>query len=84
MLLNYCQIGKDFLDFVVDRSPHKQGRYMPGVRLLIYAPPRLLEEKPDYTLLLVWNFVEEILEQQAAYRRRGGKFIIPIPAVRVV
>jgi SAM-dependent methyltransferase len=83
-LLNYFGIGRSALDFVVDRSTHKQGRYMPGVRLPICAPARLLEEMPSHVLLLTWNFADEILSQQAEYRRRGGKFIIPIPELRVV
>jgi hypothetical protein len=83
-LLNYFGIGLETLDFVVDRSTYKQGRYMPGVHLPIYSPERLIEQMPDYVLLLTWNFAEEIIEQQAEYRRRGGHFIIPIPEVRVV
>jgi SAM-dependent methyltransferase len=82
-LLNYFGIGKDLVDFVVDRSTYKQGRLMPGVHIPIFAPPKLLEDKPDYCLLLTWNFEREILEQQRAYREQGGKFIVPIPEVRV-
>jgi SAM-dependent methyltransferase len=82
-LLNYFGIGRDYLDYVVDRSPHKQGRYMPGVHLPIEAPSRLLEDRPDFVLLLTWNFAEEILQQQAEFRRGGGRFIIPVPEVRV-
>lgn len=83
-LLNTFGIGADVLDFVVDRSTVKQGRYTPGTHLPIRAPEHLLEAKPDYVLLLTWNFADEILAQQAEYRRRGGKFIVPIPSVRVV
>jgi SAM-dependent methyltransferase len=83
-LLNYCGIGRQTLDFVVDRSTYKQGRYMPGVHLPIYPPGKLREAMPDYVLLLTWNFSDEILEQQVEYRRRGGQFIIPMPEVKVV
>lgn len=83
-LLNYFGIGRETLDYVVDRSTTKQGYYTPGTHLPIYSPEKLLEDLPDYGLLLTWNFAEEILDQQAEYRRRGGRFIIPIPEVRVV
>jgi SAM-dependent methyltransferase len=83
-LLAYCGIGRDLVEFVVDRSPHKQGRFMPGARIPIHPTEQLIEEMPDYALLLAWNFADEILEQQAEYRGRGGRFIVPIPAVRVV
>jgi SAM-dependent methyltransferase len=83
-LLNYCEIGTETLDYVVDRSPHKQGLHMPGVHLPVRDPGHLLESPPDYVLLLSWNFADEILKQQAEYRRRGGKFIIPVPEPHVV
>jgi hypothetical protein len=83
-LLNYCGIGRETLDFVVDRSTHKQGRHMPGVRLPIHPPRMLLDFRPDYVVLLTWNFAEEILAQQAAYRKNGGRFIIPIPDPHII
>lgn len=83
-LLNYFQLAAPVLDFVVDRSTLKQGRYTPGTHLPILAPEALLGKKPDYVLLLTWNFKDEILAQQAEYRRRGGKFIIPLPRPQVV
>ncbi|MFN2405204.1 MAG: methyltransferase domain-containing protein [Pyrinomonadaceae bacterium] len=83
-LLNYCRLGAETLDYVVDRSTVKQGLYTPGTRLKIYAPEKLLADTPDYVLLLTWNFASEILEQQAEYRKRGGRFIVPVPAVRIV
>ena len=83
-LLNYCGLGRETLDYVVDRSLLKQGRYTPGTHLKIHAPEKLLEDMPDYVLLLTWNFADEILEQQQEYRRRGGRFIVPIPEVKVV
>jgi SAM-dependent methyltransferase len=83
-LLNYFRIGPEMIEYVVDRSTIKQGRYTPGTRLPIFPPEKLLEDLPDYTLLLTWNIEDEILEQQAEYRRRGGKFIVPIPKPRII
>ncbi len=83
-LLNYFGIGAEMLDYVADRSTFKQGKFTPGTHLPILSTTVLLEQQPEYVLLLTWNFTDEILEQQAEYRRRGGKFIIPIPELRVV
>lgn len=82
-LLNYFGIGRETLEFIVDRSTVKQGLYTPGTHLPIYAPEKLLEAKPDYALLLTWNFADEIMAQQADYRQHGGRFIIPVPEVRI-
>ena len=82
-LLNFCGIGPETLDFIVDRSTVKQGKFTPGTRLEIHSPDKLLEDMPDYTLLLTWNFADEILRQQAEYQSRGGKFILPVPLPRV-
>ena len=84
ILLNYCKIGSDLIDFVADVSPYKQGLNMPGVHLKIYPPSRLLKEVPEYTLLLAWNIAEEVIKSQSEYQKSGGRFIIPIPEPRVV
>jgi SAM-dependent methyltransferase len=83
-LLNTFGIGKSQIDFVADRSSHKQGRYTPGTRLPIVAPTELTRTMPDYTLLLTWNFETEIVAQQSEYLDRGGRFIVPIPHVRIL
>lgn len=83
-LLNYCGIRTDFLDYTVDRSPHKQGRYLPGTRIPIHGPDRLRETRPDYVLILPWNLKDEIVEQMADVRSWGGKFVVAVPEVRVL
>ena len=83
-MLNTLKLPADMFEFVVDRSPVKQGRYMPGVHLEIVSPERLLETMPEYMLVLAWNFADEIMEQQAEYARRGGRFIIPVPEPVIV
>ncbi|MBA1158180.1 class I SAM-dependent methyltransferase [Microvirga mediterraneensis] len=83
-LLNYCGIGTDMLDFTVDRSPYKQGRFLPGTRLPILDPAAIDQARPDYVLILPWNLKEEITEQLASIRSWGGRFIVPIPVATVL
>jgi SAM-dependent methyltransferase len=83
-LLSYMGIDNNIIDFVSDRSPHKQGLFTPGSKIPILHQDELLKRMPDYTLILAWNFAEEIMNQQEAYHKKGGKFIIPIPEIRMV
>ncbi len=83
-LLNFCGIRADFLDYVVDRSPYKQGRFLPGTHLPILAPEQLAVTKPDYVLILPWNIAPEVMEQMAHIRDWGGRFVVPIPRVTVL
>ncbi len=83
-LLNYCGVRQDFLDFTVDASPHKQGKFLPGTRIPIFAPAKILETKPDYVLILPWNLKEEIAAQMAGIREWGGRFVVAIPEVTVL
>lgn len=82
-LLNYCGIRADFVDYTVDRSPHKQGRVLPGTHIPIYGPEKIAETRPDYVLILPWNLKDEIMRQMAAIRDWGGKFVVPIPTVEI-
>jgi SAM-dependent methyltransferase len=82
-LLHYCGIGKDLIEFTVDRSPYKQGRFLPGSRIPIYHPDRIRESKPDYVVILPWNLKDEIMQQLQFIREWGGKFVVPIPTVAV-
>ncbi len=83
-LLNYCGIRTDFLDYTVDRNPYKQGKYLPGTHIPIYGPERISGTKPDYLLILPWNFKDEIMTQMSFIRDWGGKFVVPIPEVKVL
>jgi 2-polyprenyl-3-methyl-5-hydroxy-6-metoxy-1,4-benzoquinol methylase len=82
-LLNYCGVRTDFIDYTVDRSPHKQGHFLPGVHIPIFEPDRVRATQPDYLLILPWNIREEVMQQMSYIREWGGKFVVPIPEVRV-
>lgn len=82
-LLNYCGIRTDFIDYTVDRSPHKQGSYLPGTHIPIFSPEKIMETKPDYVLILPWNLKDEIMEQMKGIYEWNGKFVVPIPNVKV-
>jgi hypothetical protein len=84
VLLNYFGISADILDYTVDRTTLKQGLYVPGVRIPIFPPEKLLEDKPDYVLILVWNIADEIMKQQQKYKELGGRFIIPVPEIKII
>jgi len=83
-LLNYCGIRTDFLDYVVDRSPHKQGLLLPGTRIPVHAPERIAQTRPEYVLILPWNLKSEIVEQMQVITSWGGRFVIPIPTLEVL
>jgi hypothetical protein len=83
-LLNYAGVRTDFIDYTVDRSPHKQNRYLPGVHIPICHPDKIRETKPDYVLILPWNIKEEVMEQMAHIREWGGRFVVPIPELAVL
>ena len=82
-MLNYCGVGTDFIDYTVDRSPYKQGLFLPGIHIPILHPDRIRETQPDYLLILPWNLKEEIMTQMAYIAEWGGNFVVPIPSVQV-
>lgn len=82
-LMNYCDVRQNLVEYVVDKSPHKQNHFMPGVHVPIYGPDKIFETKPDYLLILPWNLKKEISEQMAGIRAWGGQFVVPIPEVQV-
>ena len=83
-LLNYCGIRQDFIDFTVDRSLAKQGQYLPGTHIPVFAPEKIDESRPDYVLILPWNIRDEIIGKMGHIRDWGGKFVVPIPSVEVI
>ena len=82
-LLNYCGVRSDFIDFTVDRNPYKHGKFLPGTHIPIFPPEKIKEAQPDYVFILPWNFKDEIVEQNAFIREWGGKFVVPIPEIKV-
>jgi SAM-dependent methyltransferase len=83
-LLNYCGIRQDFIDFTVDRSPEKQGHFLPGTHIPVYSPDKIFDARPDYLLILPWNIKDEIIGKMSGIREWGGKFVVPIPTVEVL
>ena len=84
ILLNYCSIDRSTLNFVIDTTPYKQGKFIPGVRIPIVPPDEFRKAAPDYALLLAWNFKDEILTKEREYLKSGGRFIVPFPKLEVV
>ena len=83
-VLNYCNISKKDIDYVVDISPHKQGKFMPGTHIPIYSPEKIKETKPDYIVILAWNLKHEIMQQMNFIKNWGGKFVVLIPEVKIL
>jgi hypothetical protein len=83
-LLNYCGIRTDFIDYTVDRNPYKHGKFTPGTHIPIFGPERIDQTKPDYVVILPWNFKDEIMQQMRGIRAWGGKFVVPIPHLTVI
>ena len=84
ILLNYCQIGTNILDYITDTTPFKQGRYTPGMHIPIFPAQRFHENPSDFAFLLAWNYADDILQRENAYRSLGGKFIIPVPSPQII
>jgi hypothetical protein len=84
MLLNCSGVTADMIEYVVDRNPRKQERYMPGVHVPIYGPEKIMETPTDYVVILAWNIAQEIMGQLERYRRWGGRFILPVPRPTIV
>ncbi|MEJ7606726.1 MAG: methyltransferase C-terminal domain-containing protein, partial [Bryobacteraceae bacterium] len=82
-LLNYCGVGPELLPYTVDRSPHKQGTYLPGSRIPVEGPDQIARTKPDYLLILPWNLQTEISQQMNHIREWGGQFVVPIPSITI-
>jgi hypothetical protein len=83
ILLNYCGITASTVSFVADRSPYKQGRRMPGCGIPVVGPEIITERQPDYLLILIWNLKDEVVRQEEAYHRRGGRFILAVPRIEL-
>ena len=83
-LLNYCKIDGDFVDFATEKSTIKQGLYTPGGNIPVYSDAKILKSQPDYALLLAWNFSKEIIKNNINYLKKGGKFIIALPKVKII
>ena len=83
-LLNYCKIDTQILDYVTERNPEKIGKFTPGMHIPVYSDEKLLEDQPDYALILAWNFADEIIQNNSNYQKNGGKFIIPTPKPRII
>jgi hypothetical protein len=83
-LLNYCGVRTDLIEYTVDRSPHKQGRYLPGTHIPIFAPEKIAETEPDYVVILPWNIRDEVVAQMGCVRDWGGKFVVPIPRAEIL
>jgi len=81
--LNYCLIGPEILDYVTEKNPLKIGKYTPGMHIPVYSDDMLLEDKPDYALILAWNFADEIIKNNQEFHQRGGRFVVPIPIPKI-